>query len=590
MAELRGAEIIVEHLIREKVPYVFGLCGHGILGFLDAAYDRRDHIKAISVHHESAAALMADAWFRVRQEPVATFTSCGPGSANLPVGVASAFMDSSAFLAITGNVPTSQWNRGPFQETGRHFQGDFVNVLRPYVKRSFQPTRPDMLPLALRQAFDLMRSGRPGPVHLDVPLNVFVEKAEAGGIHADRKRAARPGGDPAAVREAMSLVAAARRPVVIAGHGVELSGAEEALRHFAETALVPVATTPLGKGVIDSRHPLSLGASGRNGTYPANAALRNADVILALGTRFDDRATSAWLPGYTYRIPPTRLIHVDIDPGEIGRNFPVEVGIIGDARLVLEQMIAAGCRPGRDRSPWLTKVEEWRERWETLLGADRVSNATPLHPERVLSELRRAVPADGIVLADVGVHHNWLVCDFPAYRSRSLLQSWGFASMGFAVAGSLGAKLAAPDRPVVAVCGDGGFLMHPSVVATAVEYEIPVVWLVWNNLGFCSIRDQQLGYFGEGRELATSFLDASGNLFTPDFAALARSMGGEGQLVERPHDLGEQLGAALASGRPTVLDVRVQREARPPATASWDLPPLPAPLPNFGWREDGVEL
>src|SRR3981081_3372531 len=178
MSEMKGAEIIVEHLVRERVPYVFGLCGHGILGFLDAVYDRRDELKAVSVHHESIAALMADAWYRVRQEPVATFTSCGPGSANLPVGLASAFMDSSAFLAITGNVPTSQWNRGPFQETGRHFPGDFVNVVRPYVKRSFQPTRPDMLPLALHQAFGLLRNGRPGPVHIDVPLNVFVETAD----------------------------------------------------------------------------------------------------------------------------------------------------------------------------------------------------------------------------------------------------------------------------------------------------------------------------------------------------------------------------------------------------------------------------
>ena len=192
---MKGAEIIVEHLIRERVPYVFGLCGHGILGLLDALCERRDRIKTISVHHESAAALMADAWFRVRQEPVATFTSCGPGSANLPVGVASAFMDSSAFLAITGDVPTSQWNRGPFQESGRHFQGDFVNVLRPYVKRSFQPTRAEMLPLALRQAFDLMRSGRPGPVHLDVPLNVFVEKAEVEEPPHHRSSASRPGGD-----------------------------------------------------------------------------------------------------------------------------------------------------------------------------------------------------------------------------------------------------------------------------------------------------------------------------------------------------------------------------------------------------------
>jgi acetolactate synthase-1/2/3 large subunit len=605
---MKGAEIIVEHLVRERVPYVFGLCGHGILGFLDAVYDRRDELKAVSVHHESIAALMADAWYRVRQEPVATFTSCGPGSANLPVGLASAFMDSSAFLAITGNVPTSQWNRGPFQETGRHFQGDFVNVVRPYVKRSFQPTRPDMLPLALHQAFGLLRNGRPGPVHIDVPLNVFVETADvpAEGAAGLGQRIAPPAGDPAAVRRAAELLAAAERPVIVAGHGVELARAEAELARFAGQAAIPVATSPLGKGVFDASSPLSLGATGRNGTYAANAACRNADVILAVGTRFDDRATSAWLPGFTYRIPPTRLIHVDIDPAEIGRNFPAEVGITGDARLVLEQLLRSGGRHpterqmvleqllpsgGRlqeDRQRWLRRIETWRERWEEEMAGPRGSDAVPIQPARLVAELRSAVPADGIVLADVGVHHNWLVCDYPALSSRTLLQSWGFASMGFGVAGSLGAKLAAPDRPVVAVCGDGGFLMLPSAVATAVEYDIPVVWVVWNNYGYVSIRDQQLGYFGAGRELATSFEDSRGALFSVDFAALARSMGADGARVEQPCHLADQLRAAIESGRPTVLDVRVDREARPPASGSWDLPPLPHPMPNFGWGEDGL--
>ena len=585
MAELKGAEVIVEHLVQERVPYVFGVCGHGILGFLDAVYDRRDELKAISVHHESVAALMADAWYRVRQEPVATFTSCGPGSANLPVGIASACMDSSAFLAITGDVPTQQWGRGPFQETGKQFQGDFVNVLRPYVKRSFQPTRVDMVPLAMRQAFALMRTGRPGPVHVDVPLNVFVEKADVE-VLAGGYESAPPAADPAAVRRAAELLAAAERPVIVAGHGVELSRAEEALLAFARRASIPVATTPLGKGVIDDRDPLSLGPTGRNGTYAANAACRNADVVLALGTRFDDRATSAWLPGFTYRIPPTKLIHVDVDASEIGRNFAVEVGIVADARLALEQLGAVYDGAGADRERWARKVALWKDRWAEEVTGPRGSDATPIHPARLVAEVRRAVPEDGILLADVGVHHNWLVCEYPAYSSHTLLQSWGFASMGFGVAGSLGAKLAAPERPVVTVCGDGGFLMFPSAVATAVEYEIPVVWVIWNNFGYVSIRDQQLGYFGAGRELATSFTDSRGRLSSVDFAALARSMGADGQLVEQPSHLGDQLRAAIELGRPTVLDVRVDREARPPSTASWDLPPLPAPLPSFGWGED----
>jgi acetolactate synthase-1/2/3 large subunit len=585
-----GAAYIADFLVQQKVPYVFGLCGHGILGLLDGLFDRQTEIKTLSVHHEAVAAFMADAYFRIAGKPVATYTSCGPGSANIVVAVAAAFADSSAMLNITGNVPTSQWNRGPFQETGRYFQGDFVNVLRPYVKRSFQPTRPEMLPLALRQAFALMTNGRPGPVHLDVPLNVFVEpvdeKAAEREDHWPEPRWSAPAGDPRAIAEAARLLAEAERPVIVAGHGVELSDAGAALRAYAEAMSIPVATTPFGKGVFDARHRLSLGVTGRNGPYMANAACRNADVILALGTRFDDRATSAWLPGLTYRIPPTKLIHVDIDPNEIGRNFQPAIGIIADARLALEQLLALRTDRSRARESWLGRIEGWRKKWEEATKPPRLSDAVPIRPERVVADVRRVVPEDGIVLVDVGAHHNWMVAEYEAWKTRTLVQTWGYASMGFGVAGPLGAKLAAPDRPVVTVCGDGGFVMNASAVLTAVEYDIPVVWVVWNNGGFSVIRDQQLGYFGKGRELATMFRGKGGKPFSADYAVMARSMGADGWLVEKPADLAGQLEAAIASKRPTVLDVRVDPDIRPLATGSWDLPPLPYPLPNFGWEED----
>ncbi|HVA94057.1 MAG TPA: thiamine pyrophosphate-binding protein [Candidatus Dormibacteraeota bacterium] len=585
----KGGAYIADFLVQQKVPYVFGVCGHGILGLLDGLFDRRDEIKAISVHHESAAGFMAEAYFRITQKPAATYTSCGPGSANLILAIAAAFSDSSAMLNITGNVPTGQWNRGPFQETGRYFQGDFVNVLRPYVKRSFQPTRADMLPLALRQAFALMTNGRPGPVHIDVPLNVFVEPVDEKAADRDKDwpltEYSRPVASPAAVEQALRLLRGAERPVIVAGHGVELSNAEPELLAFAEAFRIPVATTPFGKGVFDPRHPLSLGTTGRNGSYPANAACRNADVILALGTRFDDRATSAWLPGFTYNIPPSKLIHVDIDPTEIGRNFRPEMGIVSDAKLMLQQLLAAPSA-AIHHDAWLERIAGWRKRWEAAVVPPRTSDAIPIRPERAVADLRRVVPEDGIVLCDVGLHHNWLVAEYEAWKPRTFLQTWGFASMGFAVAGSVGAKLAAPDKPVVALCGDGAFMMNNTAVLTAVEYQIPVVWVVWNNIGYCSIRNQQSGYFGKGREIAVSFTDPSGNLFSADYAMLARSMGAEGHTVEKAADLAPQLEAAIRSGRPTVLDVRIDRETPMLATGSWDLPPLPHPMPNFGWGED----
>jgi acetolactate synthase-1/2/3 large subunit len=586
----KGAAYIVDFMVQQKVPYVFGLCGHGILGLLDGLFDRQNDIKTISVHHEAIAAFMADGYFRIAQKPVATFTSCGPGSANLVPAIAAAFADSSAMLNITGNVPTGQWNRGPFQESGRYYQGDFISVLRPYVKRSFQPTRGDMLPLAMRQAFALMTNGRPGPVHLDVPLNIFVEPVDETAAEREGNwpslNWARPAGDPAAIAAAAKLLLAAERPVIVTGHGVELSGAEAALLAFAEAFSIPVATTPFGKGTFDARHKLSLGPTGRNGPLMCNAACRNADVILAVGTRFDDRATSAWLPGMTYSFPPTKLIHVDIDSNEIGRNFQTELGIIGDARLVLEQLLAYKADVAARRAPWLGRIDGWRKKWDAATKPGQASDAVPISPARVVADLRRVLPDNGIVLSDVGGHHNWLVADWEARKPRTFLQTWGFASMGFGVAGGLGAKLAAPDRPVVSVCGDGGFAMWPSAVLTAVEYNIPQVWLVWNNYGYVVIRDQQLGFFGKTRELACSFTDPKGQLYSADYAAMARSMGATGVTVEKPADLAPQLEAAIASNKPVVLDVRVDRESRPLASGSWELPPIPPPLPNFGWGED----
>ena len=579
---LCGGDLIVEYLVREKVPYVFGVCGHGNIGFLDSALKARDRIKTVMTHHEQTAGFMAEAYYKVSHRPVATYTSCGPGSCNLPVALASAMMDSAAYLAITGNVPTSQFNRNAFQESGKFFQADFPSVIRPYVKRSFQPTRVEMLPLALKQAFGLMRTGRPGPVNLDVPLNVFVEQGEMEVPEPDPRVAQRTPGDPAAVRRAWEMLAGAERPVVIAGQGVLLAEASEELRAFAELTGIPVATSPNGKGSIDETHELALGPIGRNGTYAANGASSKADVILALGFSFDDRASSAWLPGYTFSIPPSRLIQVDLDPAEIGRNYPVELGILADIRGFLAGLVevARAGSPRRPTDAWLSELGERRKVWERYHAPLGASTATPVRPERLIRALGNALPPEAIVAADVGSHHNWLVQLWTTRRPRRFLQSWGFGSMGFATSGILGAKLAAPEAPCIAVVGDGSFLMTPHAVATAVEYGIPVVWVVWNNFGFTSIRDLQLGAFK--RELDSSFRRAdTGELYSPDFASLARSFGADGVRVDRPGDLEETLAAAVRAGRPSLVEVMIDREIRPVATGGWELPPLPPAQPNF---------
>jgi len=355
---------------------------------------------------------------------------------------------------------------------------------------------------------------------------------------------------------------------------------------------IPVITTPLAKGAIDERHDLSLGPTGRNGTLAANRAARNSDVLLAVGTRFDDRSTSGWIPGVTYEIPPTRLIHVDIDPQEIGRNYPPELGITADARVFFRQLLDAvngrQAAEATERASWVKETRAWVSEFDSDIALRQRDDAVPLRPDRVVGELQAALPEDSILLADVGLHHNWLLQQIKAPSKGRFLQAWGFAAMGFGVGGALGAKYAAPDQPVVAVCGDGGFVMHASAVATAVMNDLPVVWLVWNNSGYGAIYGQQRGFFGADRELATRFHHpGSVEPYTPDMAAMAVAMGAQGLSVEKPTEVSDAVAEAIRSGKPTVIDVVVDDlNYSAPATGAWDLPPLESSPPNYGWEGD----
>src|ERR1051325_7294760 len=341
--KLNGAQVIVDYLIQEKVPYAFGLCGHGNIQFIDALYERASDIKTISTHHESVCGFMADAYYRVSGKPVATFTSCGPGSANLPISLATAYLDSVPFLAVTGNVPTSQFNRGAFQEMYRQGQADFPSTVRSICKRVYQPTRGDMVPLAVRQAWKTMVTGRPGPVVLDVPFDVFLEAAAQEAPNPPEWTAnisSRCGADPDGVVKAVDMLLNADRPVMFVGQAIRHGVAAAELLALAERLQIPVAASMSGLGAIDTHHPLALGMVARGGHYQANHATRQADVLLSLGARFDDRTPSSWVPRYSFTIPPTKLIHVDIDPEEIGRNYPVALGLMADVRTFLRQVLA----------------------------------------------------------------------------------------------------------------------------------------------------------------------------------------------------------------------------------------------------------
>ena len=583
---MKGGELIAQFLVQENIPYVFGICGHGNVGLLDELYHVRDEVKLISPRHEQTAAHMADAYFRIKHQPVATLTSCGPGSANIVMGMATALSDSSAILALTANVPTQQFNRGPFQEINRHFNADFPSVLKPVVKRSFQPTRVDMLPLTLRQAIDIAVSGRPGPVQIDIPFNIFQEEADVQlepSSHSKTRK--RSGADPADIDKALTMLGAAQRPVIFIGHGVTLAEAGPELMELVERLTIPVISSPNGMGCIPMAHPLSLGFIGRNGTFPANQAGRHADLVLAVGARFDDRSSSSWIPGYSWNFPSTKLIHVDIDGDEIGRNYVPDLGIVADAGSFLRQMLGAtetvlGSVP--ERRSWLADLEGWRQEWNDFIKPNFELKTSPLRPEQVVADTRAVLPDDAIISLDSGVHHNWFMQFWEAREPQTMLNSWGFSAMGFGVSGILGAKLAAPDRPCVAICGDGGFTMTPHVLCTAIEYDIPCTWVVWNNFAWSAIRDIQYGMFG-GREIGTGFYRGDNQEpYNPDFAALARACGVHGTTVTKSNDFKDALEHAVASGKPALIDVHVDAEVRPPATGTWQLPPTPFKEPTFG--------
>jgi len=580
MAKLRGADIIVDTLIREKVPYVFGVMGHGVYGLMDVLAERQGEIKAVGTHHEQVAGHMADAYFRIAHRPVATYTSCGPGSANIPIALANAMMDDSAFLAITGNVATNQFSRGTFQEVHHHYQADFPSTIRSYVKRSFQAVRPEMLPLMMRQAFATMLTGRPGPVNVDVPYDVFSERTEAEVPDSALWREgidSRSGASPEAVRRTLDELVGAKRPVILVGNGATLSEASAEVRALAEALNIPVAYTPMGVGVMDADHALTLGAVGRDGGYPGNEATSTADVLLALGAEFDDRAASSWIPRYTFTIPPTKLIQVDIDEAAIGRNYPVHIGLSVDVRTFLRQLLALHDGSGRGaHGDWIKEVTAWKAEWNEYNEKRCRPDARPIDPEHIIRTLRKVLPREGILAVDVGSHHTWVTSRWESYLPQTVIQAWGFGAMAFGAAGALGAKLAAPDKPVVALCGDGGFGMVPHVLATAVEYQIPVTWVIWNNGGLGAVRPD-----GSSRYTSRWMRHPSGEPLPPDYAAIANAYGAVGIRIEAPSQLGDALEHAVKSGQPTVLDVQVDPQRTRVGVSGWSMPPNPPTKPEY---------
>jgi acetolactate synthase-1/2/3 large subunit len=571
---LTGGQIVVRCLEAAGVEYVFGLCGHTVIGMMDPLID--SPIEFISFRHEQMAAHAADGYFRVTHRPGVVMTHLGPGITNATTGVANAALDSSAMVVISGDIPSQHFGRDAHQEFKMHGDATQSEIYKPFVKRAWRVHRVEALPGILARAFSIATSGRPGPVLVDVPMDFFSRRAnvEIPDMSAHMPSGRRIRGDQREIERAVALLVKAERPLIYAGGGVILSEASGSIAPLAEALGAPVAYSLMGKGAIRDDHPLAVGMTGFWGTPTANRLSREADVILAIGTRFAEASSSSWIPKYTFAVGPTKVIQVDIDEKEIGKNYPVEIGILGDGAAVLEDVLA-GVTDAKKGYNWkedgrLQRIADEMTAWRREVAVHNASDAVPIRPERILAEVRALLPEDGIVVTDVGWNKNGLAQQFPIYKPMTHFPPSGLATMGFGPAAVIGVKLGALDKKVVTLIGDGAMSSVLGVLATAKERNIAAVWLVMNNSAFGTIYGLQNQAYG--RNTGTRFMcHNTQEGYSPDFAAVARGCGIEGIRVNQPEQLRPALEKALSGNEPFLLDVIMDRDVGVPTDGYWDI-------------------
>ena len=558
-------------LKQEGVSKVFGQCGHTNYALIDACY--RHGIEYISFRHEQQAAHAADAYFRVTHKLAVVNVHLSPGMTNAITGVISAAADCTPVLVICGNTPAYNHAREPHQGIRFHADASQGDIYRPFCKRVWRVDDVRLLEDVMPRALNVAQTGRSGAVLIDVSMDVFSAQTDAEAVTVARRPSyGRATGSRAGIDEAACLLLAAARPVIFVGNGVLLSEACDELKKLAEFMEIPVATTLMGKGAFPELHPLALGTTGIWGTRVANEICREADVILAVGTGFGEADCSSWNPAHTFAIPPARLIQIDIDPQEIGKIYPAEVGIVGDARDTLQELIARvhGEEPlAATGAVRRAEMDRRKRDWDAELVASQTNDDKPIHPARLLCEISKAAPADAIYVTDVGWNKNGAGQQLKCSKPGTFITAGGMATMGFSPAAAIGAKIGAPDRKVICLVGDGGFLSVIGALATAVELAVPVLWVLFNNFCFSTILSVGTRYFGNS--YGTEFTKPDGTPYNPDFMLLAKSFGIESDLVVEPADLAPALEWALKATVPYLLEVRTRGDVPMPRTGYWDI-------------------
>jgi acetolactate synthase I/II/III large subunit len=559
--------LLTEYLERLGVEVIFGLCGHTVIGFLDAL--SKSKIRFVSTRHEQVAAHAADGYARASGKPGVVLSHLGPGLTNAATGVANAALDSIPMVVIAGDVPSYFYGRHPHQEVNLHQDADQSQIYRPFCKRVYRVDRAEDLPRVMERAFHLCQTGRPGPVLVDVPMDLFSADLPVDAFARTPPPIVKSGLDAATAERIVAALADAKRPVLYVGGGVLSARATAELTALAEALEVPVAHTLMGKGCLHNDHPLLLGQTGFWGTPISNDTCRTADLILAIGTRLAEANSSSWDTRFTFEMPPTRLIHIDADPAEIGRNYQTEIGVVADAKLALAALVeAASGRAHRARGTLRADISRGRHDFASNWAGQWTSNQFPLRPERILADLRRAAPDDAFIVTDVGWNKNGVGQQFPITVPGTFITPSGLATMGFGAAAALGVKFAQPHRAAIALVGDGGFCAaNPTVVATAMEAGLPVIWVVMDNSAFGTIAGlEQMHY---GTDFGCVFT-CEGKPYHVDYAAMARACGADGVRIEAASDFEPALRQALASNRPTVIQVPMEN-APTPTPGHWDI-------------------
>ena len=554
--KITTAGLLLRYLEGEGVEYIFGVPGTALVPLYDAI-NKQDAIKPILSKHEEGAAFMADGYARVSGKIGVCYSTSGPGTTNLVTGVANAYMDNVPLLVITGQVPTSIYGKGTFQDSTKEGV-DSVAMFDPITKYSEMIMSRYKMPETVREAFRIAFSGKKGPVHLSYPKDIMEAEIEDTLLPPRRYRVKSAYFDRKLVIDATEKLVNAKKPAMLVGSGVIASDATSEVLELAEMLNIPVATTPKAKGAFPEDHDLSLGVLGFSGSPVAEEYLMgDVDVLLVVGASLNQLTTFSWDPKLE---PSDSLIHVNIDPSEIDKNYVADIGLVGDCQAVINEISFRVLRELQKHDPKEERPIEDIIKFKNSVGMvvdgeKTFSESVPIKPQALMREIQESLPDDAIVFVDTGNHICWAI-HYMRFKKPNFISAFGMLTMGYATAAAIGGKLAAPDRPVVAIVGDGCFQMNGMEIATAVNYDIPVVWIVQNNSKLGLVHDLQRFSLGD-KTVSTTFKEVN-------FARVAEGLGAKGYRIERPGELSEILPEAIEGAVPTVIDVIIDPNEVPP--------------------------